>query len=297
MEGVLSSLADSTRRAYRRAASQFVDFSRSAGHSSPWPMNEGLLLRFLACLREQGLSCRTLCVTLAGLSFCSKALGAWDPGRSFLARQAVKGWGRQSVPRPDPRRPITRAILRQLLGHLPAVARSDFELVLFRAAFTAAFHGALRGGELVARSRSARFSAGLMFSDVELVDSGVQCLIRRSKCDQGGKGNHVYLPALRGEADCPRRAMAAYLEIRPALAGPLFVHQNGSCLSRYQFVAVLRACLQGAGLQPSLYGSHSFRIGAATEAYLAGEPARAIQQRGRWRSRAYKLYIRPQHAV
>ncbi|KAJ1209143.1 hypothetical protein NDU88_004521 [Pleurodeles waltl] len=46
----------------------------------------------------------------------------------------------------------------------------------------------------------------------------------------------------------------------------VFVHEDGSHLSAPQFLAVLRMSVQRLGLDPSSYGTHSFRIGAATEA-------------------------------
>ena len=53
----------------------------------------------------------------------------------------------------------------------------------------------------------------------------------------------------------------------------------------------LQAILLSAGL-PGDFSSHSFRIGAATSAARAGVPDHLIQVLGRWKSDAYKQYIR-----
>ncbi|KAJ1118528.1 hypothetical protein NDU88_006719 [Pleurodeles waltl] len=50
----------------------------------------------------------------------------------------------------------------------------------------------------------------------------------------------------------------------------VFVHEDGSHLSASQFLAVLRMSVRRLGLDPSSYGTHSFRIGAAKEARRQG---------------------------
>ena len=55
--------------------------------------------------------------------------------------------------------------------------------------------------------------------------------------------------------------------------------------------AWLRSILKGAGV-PGNYSSHSYRIGAATSAALAGVPDRVIKVLGRWFSDCYVRYIR-----
>ena len=94
------------------------------------------------------------------------------------------------------------------------------------------------------------------------------------------------------EGTCPVKAMETYLGIRPEGRGPLFCHIDGSPLTRYQFDAVLKKTLFESGVGARQYGTHSFRIGAATTAALKGIPAEQIMTMGRWRSDAYLRYIR-----
>ena len=46
------------------------------------------------------------------------------------------------------------------------------------------------------------------------------------------------------------------------------------------------------GLDPSLYGAHSLRIGGATAALAAGVPPNLIRLMGRWSSEVCQIYCR-----
>jgi site-specific recombinase XerD len=71
---------------------------------------------------------------------------------------------------------------------------------------------------------------------------------------------------------------------------PLFVRFNGVMLTRTYLSERLRRLLSDAGI-PGNFSSHSFRIGAATSAALAGVPDHLIQTLGQWSSSAYLTYI------
>ena len=102
------------------------------------------------------------------------------------------------------------------------------------------------------------------------VDSHVnpQCLavhLRQSRTDPFGAGVTLYL-GRTGDVLCPVSSVLAYLAIRQATPGPLFIFRDGIPLSRTHFVAAVWQVLQAAGVDTSSYTGHSFRIGAATTA-------------------------------
>ena len=83
-------------------------------------------------------------------------------------------------------------------------------------------------------------------------------------------------------------AMEAYLSVRGNSSGPPFHWESGVPLSKASFVKHVRAALEEAGLPAKDYAGHSFRIGAATTAAVAGIEDSAIQTLGWWESSAFK---------
>jgi site-specific recombinase XerD len=88
------------------------------------------------------------------------------------------------------------------------------------------------------------------------------------------------------------RLLKHYLHVRPSFEGPLFCHYGGKLLTRYQFAAVLNKALNFIRIDSSRIKTHSFRIGAATMHFANGVSQEDIQKMGRWKSDAYKRYIR-----
>ena len=115
--------------------------------------------------------------------------------------------------------------------------------------------------------------------------------LKQSKTDPFSAGTTLHV-GTTGDNLCPVTAMLAYLAIRPASPGPLFLFEDGATLSRQRLVHSLHQALSMAGIDDSRYSGHSFRIGAATTAAKAGVSDSLIQTLGRWKSSAFTVYIR-----
>jgi hypothetical protein len=72
---------------------------------------------------------------------------------------------------------------------------------------------------------------------------------------------------------------------------PVFLVNNRAMTYTF-FQSRLRQAIGSIGLLPSLYSSHSLRIGAATSLAILGFPSHFIQTLGRWKSLAFQLYVR-----
>ena len=192
------------------------------------------------------------------------------------------------------RLPITFAIMKQLQSALPLQV-DTFTAKLLWAACCTGFFGFMRCGEFTLVRQSD--SPPIAFSDIAL-DSHtsptvVRICLRRAKCDTFGQGIFTDLSIGKTASSvCPVAALVDYLAIRPNHAGSLFTWHDGSPLCRDNFVARLRRVLATFIPDANDYSGHSFRIGAATTAALAGVPDHIIKMMGRWQSEAYTLYVR-----
>ena len=185
------------------------------------------------------------------------------------------------------RLPVTNrlmVILGQFLG-MPS-----FNHRMFWAACCVAFLGFLRVSEFTCPGVFDPL-CHLSRDDIALNSAGCFRLhLKRSKSDPFARGCVVLL-APSGSWICPVLALANYLELRGSSPGPLFISVDGRHLTPDLVNKWLPAILSYAGVVGN-YSSHSFRIGAATSAALAGVPDHLIKVLARWSSDAYLRYIR-----
>lgn len=217
-------------------------------------------------------------------------LGSVDPTKAFIVQKMLEGIKR-SNPGHDQRLPITPVLLKLILSKLPSVCTSVYESKMFSAAYTLAFHGFLRVGEVTATRYNANRILSVNDVEIDLSNQTLRLHIRYSKTDQLGQGTTIKISST-GDAICPVKHLTEYLQCRQSSDGPLFKHFSGQALTRYQFSAVLKKALALIGIHYSRYKSHSFRIGAATSAAEKGVSVEEIQRAGRWKSSAFKTYIR-----
>ena len=88
---------------------------------------------------------------------------------------------------------------------------------------------------------------------------------------------------------CPVQAILDYLALRGNCSGPLFCHCSLAPINTES-----QRCLSFCGLDTRRYKGHSFRIGEASHAADKGFSDAQIRALGRWKSDAFKVYIRPE---
>lgn len=257
-------------------------------HCPPWPATTQAILHFLAALHERGLCHSTAQVYVAAVRHYH-LVNRLDvsPFADPAVKAALEGLHRLSPGSEDQRRPIRPHQLAGLLWSL-STSRSlgAGDAAMLRAAFATAHAGFLRVGEYTAPSRH-QFKPKRTLTRSRLAISGEQLTLTlpRTKTNQY-RPTRVVIKATGGIA-CPVAAMQRYLATRDAAPHlPLFTRQDGGYLTATDVNYWVRR-----HLGPD-YSSHSFRIGAATSASEVGTRDEQVKKSGRWKSRAYKRYIR-----
>ena len=230
---------------------------------------------------------------IAGISYYLKLNGLVDVTEVFIVRKMLKGFQR-SMPSKDIRAPVTIDMLKAFPHALRNVATSDYEALLFSAAFVVMFFGFLRVGEIAIKTKNEDSSFIIQKTDVSIVKNEAFVKLRYSKTDQQGKSVTLVFSPSKSTEICPVLLLKQYLRKRPAVGGALFCHFNGNPITRFEVSSLLSKCLEFLGLQSAVIKPHSFRIGACSMAISQRIPEAAVREMGRWseHSSAFQRYIR-----
>ena len=270
---------------------------------SPFPVTEKLLCYFATALAKDGLSPQTIKSYLSAVRSMQISLGLPPPRDQSslpLLKRVLDGI-RTSKPLegkpPRTRLPITATVLRRIQASL--VAEGNLEDLAYWAVATTAFFGFFRLGELLVETETSYNPAlHLSWGDVAVNDRSsatmVKLHLKKSKCDQFGTGADVHLGS-SGCQLCPVAAILAYIIARGDRPGPFFINEKRAPVTKSSFVSRVRTALRAAGYAEDQFAGHSFRIGNATTAALAGIEDSMIQTLGRWHSSAFLRYIRTPH--
>lgn len=293
-----AALAPSTSSTYKQAWNIFNSFSQEVlGQTCNLPLSASTVSLFIAYLYKKQFAPSTISTYLSALGYVHKMLSLPDNTRSFLVDKLVTGSYRLSQTI-DTRLPITVPILNKMLIALPTLSISSYEQCLFKALFLFAFSTFARIGELVSVKHIPQDHI-VQLSDVSL--SVVQGVVKevtvsfrnfKHSIKEGAK-MIPFSDSNTGTSESAINSLVLYLQRRPKSPGPLFCLTSGQPLTRTYFDKILHNCLAHCQLDSSKYKGHSFRIGAATAAAEKGWSDAKIRDMGRWKSNAFRKYIRP----
>ena len=262
------------------------------------PAAKRTVAHFAAHLSLRGLATATINLYISAVASRYKQLGLPDTCRhNHILPLAKRGAAKQHTQPQRTRAPIIPRILRCILGCLRR--RSDLtrhDRWMLAAALTMAFHGFVRVSEFTTPSLAAfNPQHHATAADVRWHKGHFTFTLKFSKTDQRGRGARIRIHR-SGNSICAHTAMGRLRGARPNASSnsvPLFTFRNSTPLTPPSFRQHLHRRLHQGGYEADLYNTHSLRIGAATAAPQAGVPHRTIKQLGRWRSQAYRSYIRP----
>jgi len=280
-----ASLAPATARQYKRGWSQFTSFAQ-LHHLCEMPAAPATVALYIAHLVSPPTLAApaTVASTISALAYMHKIRGFEDPASSFFLRKIMRGVT-NSRPSSDRRIPITLALLEDLLQAIPRVLQSPFQQALYASLFATMFGAFLRISEVTASPHN------VLLHQFALSAGSVDITFLSFKHHKGHPIT-ISLPATHTATACPVKLITQYFLLRGNEPGPAFCLENGRALEPSLFRNTLTAVSRAAGLNSLHLTSHSFRIGAATFAASRGYSSQQIQAMGRWKSDAFKRYIR-----
>ncbi len=291
---IQSSLQPSSIPTYRRAWKLYSQFANTVFHSASvhLPISSSNLGLFIAYLFQRNYAASTANTYVSALGYSHRLVGVHDPTTVFWVKEMLKGYGKLGS-RLDTRMPITLPILRSILRQTPTICGSDYRRSLFTAMCTTAFFGFLRVGEITCCPRSPdvlRLAQVVRQLDLSGNLAGFKLTFTNFKHSYNQRAVSI---ALHRRSDvCPVQSLHAYLLRRGFSNGPLFCTEDGRAVPRQLFTNYLALIFRTCGLNPTQYKGHSFRIGAATLAAESGLSDAQIRLLGRWKSDAFRKYIR-----
>ena len=285
-----SCLSDSSTRSYSRAWTLFRTFASDYGLTTDIPVKPDTLALYIAYLFSMNYAASTITSHVSAISYIHKMNNVDDPTSLFMIQKLLYS-SRKRRPTQDSRMPITKPILHKLCDALNSSVSNQFEQSMFRAMFLLAFYGFLRIGEITGPINNEN---NIAYNQITLDNRKVNIKFVKYKHATGLPFN-LTIPAAAIKTYCPVHCLQQFVKLRGIGMGPLFSYGSNTPVSRNRFATVLQSCLSFSKLDTNLYKNHSFRIGMACHCTNIGISDSKIRLLGRWKSDAFKSYIRHSH--
>ena len=298
-------LAERTKAAYASGVNTFMMFCTLYNINflhAQWVGDEAAMVFFVCyCAKVRNLAHATIKLYLAGIRNYCIVKGLEYPFNKtnfqpmLQLKLILRGIKKARTPSPIQRLPITAAIVDRLFYFLNGKMFDQYTDALMRAAIAVAYFGFLRCGEFTTINNIFDPQTNICLGDVTMHINEACLVLKASKTDPFRLGVSVSYFKVNCSF-CPIEALRNFLGLRIRFANspytPLFLFENYSHLTRLTFLDLLHRTCKIAGLNSNQFKGHSFRIGAATSAASKGIQDHMIQCLGRWRSDAYKTYVR-----
>lgn len=295
---IQSSLCTSSLPTYKRAwqlLKQFFLHSFGIKDISV-PISPANLALFIAYLYDAGYASATVKTYVSSIGYFHRLADVRDPTKVGYIMEMLRGYGklRSSV---DNRLPVTVPILQKAFDLLPQLSISHYQSVLFKAMSSLAFFAFLRMGEITIRSvhetcKVLQLSQILTLTNQHGHPTSVKITFQNFKHSYNLPPVSLVISRQLNGTVCPVQRLLDYLRLRGTAAGPLFLNEDRQPVQRKAFADLLAMVFHHLGLPCSNYKGHSFRIGAASLAAEQGLSDAQIRLMGRWKSNAFKKYIR-----
>ena len=301
-----AAFSQSTWKKHEAALNCFKKFEQTTLSQSSWPIPIKILCSFAtwAC-NIKNLKSSTVESYLSSLkTIHSLRLLDCSAFENFVLKSIIRGKENLEIYSlgSKPTRKVMNLHTLKLLGHEIAISNwEENSKQTVWSAFTLAFFGSFRMGEILSQSESS-FSPKytLLWEDVKFISSSHILVHIKTPKSRLPYGEFVDIFSFPGHGVCPVLALSALKEslVTPSLSSPVFRFKTGSFLTRRTVNSLIPQLLhKHLGPAASELSGHSFRAGIP--AALACHPDVAsssdIMGWGRWKSDAYLSYTRLKH--
>lgn len=272
----------------------FSDFTKQILFiPKPLPATPHTVALFIAHLYSRGKKYHTILTYISAIAYFHRVNLHPDPTDNYLISKSLQGV-KNTCPPTVPLSPVTQSLLSQLCHGIWHASIGNYTKAMLQSMFTLMYFGCLRIGE-VATSTHNDNTLQLNQLSLQLAAGTLKslCIDFKSFKHSGSKIPNLTIIAQADRHICPVYALANYIKVRGSKPGPLYLDCFQVPINRSKFVKLLKISLDQVGLSNTNINTHSFRVGRATDLSLSNYSDTHIQEIGRWRSNAYKRYIRP----
>jgi hypothetical protein len=281
------SIAKKTWSTYQTAERMLGKFCKEKKVTLILPVNEKTVLEFVHWLVfERGLTAATVSGYLAGVKKLHVIKGVPEPNiRTNLVKMVIEGKknleAASRAGQPHKRPPVTPDIMLLLKAKISGWDAVTADKLTVWAVCTLLFHGAFRGGEILARNVAwydpafTLLRRDICFSEDKDGGTTVQILVKAPKESKSGAGTVVDI-FQTDTAMCPAKATKKWWGATRGMSTdmPAFRFACGTPLTSAKLNALLHSWLDDTVQGIS---THSFRIGVAW-----GNWATRIKMYKRW---------------
>ena len=213
--------------------------------------------------------------------------------RVSLALKAVSTTIRHN---PDTKLPVTPAILKQVISHLPPGPL----FLPVKLALLIMYMGFLRQSSVAPPTVKAFDSTRhLTWADITDTPKGLSLTLKWSKTIQKSQdAKRLLLPPTQDNTLCPVRTfrqLKASIGAPRLPSSPLLTFEDKRPITVRVVARIWTQAIKDAGLSPTAYSLHSLRRGGASYTYNdAKATLNDVMHQGTWRSAAVRAYIKPQ---
>ena len=249
-----------------------------------------MICYYVSYLAKAGLQASSINVYLAALRHTQIARTGMELEHSKMPKLKILQSDIRRTQALLPKQSLTRLPILRKIKEAWSPRAQEEDIIMLWAASALCFFGFFRMGELTTPDDSnycpqKHLSLGDIAIDSHCNPSVLRIFPKTSKTDREFKGVHIFV-GKTGDDLCPVAAVTAFLAIRGNSPGPMFQFKDRTPLTKQRFISHIRKALQSAGIDPTKYVQHSFRIGAITTAAERGIQDSTIKILGRWKSDA-----------